>query len=207
MAKAQAQEPSMEEILASIRRIIADEDTAPVAKPVAAPVPESTATVSEDELDRLFASDTEEADDDVLDLGDADKDTGPMDLVDDLSFEPAPVVKVEPVKMVEPVKKAKPDPMPEATPAPRRQPEPLPHFETAAEPPSRDPLLSQSTDTMVSAAFDNLAMTILNKNARTLEDLVQEMLRPMLKQWLDQNLPAIVERLVRAEIERVARGR
>jgi hypothetical protein len=33
------------------------------------------------------------------------------------------------------------------------------------------------------------------------------MLRPMLKQWLDENLPAIVERLVRAEIQRVARGR
>ena len=44
-------------------------------------------------------------------------------------------------------------------------------------------------------------------NARTLEDLVKEMLRPMLKTWLDDNLPGMVERIVRAEIERVSRGR
>ncbi len=48
---------------------------------------------------------------------------------------------------------------------------------------------------------------MLTQNARTLEDLVKEMLRPMLKSWLDDNLPAVVERLVRAEIERVSRGR
>ncbi len=36
--------------------------------------------------------------------------------------------------------------------------------------------------------------------------LTREMLRPMLKTWLDDNLPVIVERLVSAEIERVARG-
>ena len=45
------------------------------------------------------------------------------------------------------------------------------------------------------------------QNARTLEDLVKEMLRPMLKGWLDDNLPGLVERIVRAEIERVSRGR
>jgi cell pole-organizing protein PopZ len=44
------------------------------------------------------------------------------------------------------------------------------------------------------------------QNATTLEDLVKEMLRPMLKTWLDDNLPSMVERLVRAEIERVSRG-
>jgi cell pole-organizing protein PopZ len=42
---------------------------------------------------------------------------------------------------------------------------------------------------------------------RTLEDIVRELMRPMLKTWLDDNLPSMVERLVRAEIERVARGR
>ena len=41
----------------------------------------------------------------------------------------------------------------------------------------------------------------------SLEDLVREMLKPMLKAWLDDNLPNMVERLVRAEIERVSRGR
>jgi len=43
--------------------------------------------------------------------------------------------------------------------------------------------------------------------ARSIEDLVQDMLRPMLKDWLEDNLPSLVERLVRAEIERVSRGR
>jgi uncharacterized protein len=47
---------------------------------------------------------------------------------------------------------------------------------------------------------------VLTNNARTLDDVVQDMLRPMVKAWLDDNLPNIVERLVRAEIERVARG-
>ena len=41
---------------------------------------------------------------------------------------------------------------------------------------------------------------------QTIEDLVKEMLRPMLKSWLDDNLPGLVERIVRAEIERVSRG-
>ena len=59
----------------------------------------------------------------------------------------------------------------------------------------------------VDAAFNSLAQTVLVANSRTLDDLVREMLRPMLKAWLDDNLPNMVERLVRAEIERVARGR
>jgi cell pole-organizing protein PopZ len=48
---------------------------------------------------------------------------------------------------------------------------------------------------------------VLVQNARTLEDLVKEMLQPLLKSWLDDNLPGLVERLVRAEIDRVSRGR
>ena len=68
-------------------------------------------------------------------------------------------------------------------------------------------LLSGVTSAAVDSAFNTLAQTVLVQNARTLEDLVREMLRPMLKAWLDDNLPGMVERLVRAEIERVSRGR
>ena len=71
----------------------------------------------------------------------------------------------------------------------------------------RGELLSSETSASVDSAFNTLAQTVLVQNARTLEDLVREMLRPMLKTWLDDNLPAMVERLVRAEIERVSRGR
>jgi uncharacterized protein len=71
----------------------------------------------------------------------------------------------------------------------------------------RAQLLSRETSAAVDSAFNTLAQTVLVQNARTLEDLVREMLRPMLKTWLDDNLPGMVERLVRAEIERVSRGR
>ena len=68
-------------------------------------------------------------------------------------------------------------------------------------------ILSGSTVSAVESAFNSLAATVLSNNARTLEDLVKEMLRPMLKSWLDDNLPNLVERIVKAEIERVSRGR
>ena len=86
-------------------------------------------------------------------------------------------------------------------------------FEPEPAPPRRpamsmgEALLSASTTSAVDSAFNTLAHTVLVQNARTLEDLVREMLRPMLKGWLDDNLPGLVERLVRAEIERVSRGR
>jgi uncharacterized protein len=69
-----------------------------------------------------------------------------------------------------------------------------------------DRLMSVDTDRMASASFAQLANTMLSNNSRTLEDVMQEMMRPMIKSWLDENLPQVVERLVKAEIERVARG-
>ena len=65
----------------------------------------------------------------------------------------------------------------------------------------------RDTTSAVDSAFNSLAQTVLVQNSRTLDDLVREMLRPMLKAWLDDNLPNMVERMVRAEIERVSRGR
>jgi cell pole-organizing protein PopZ len=72
--------------------------------------------------------------------------------------------------------------------------------------PADDRLLSPTSTAADSAAFNSLASTVLSENARTLEDIVKEMMRPMLREWLEQNLPSLVERVVRAEIERVARG-
>jgi cell pole-organizing protein PopZ len=80
-------------------------------------------------------------------------------------------------------------------------------FEPNYPPAPSQPILSQSTVSAVESAFNSLAHTVLSSNARTLEDLVKEMLRPMLKSWLDDNLPGLVERIVKAEIERVSRGR
>ena len=81
-----------------------------------------------------------------------------------------------------------------------------PPFESAPLPPPQQ-ILSRSTVSAVESAFNTLANTVLSNNARTLEDLVKEMLRPMLKSWLGDNLPGLVERIVKAEIERVSRGR
>ena len=80
-------------------------------------------------------------------------------------------------------------------------------FTTRPEPQPERALISSETIAAVDSAFNSLAHTVIGQNARTLEDLVKEMLRPMLKSWLDDNLPGMVERIVRAEIERVSRGR
>ncbi len=72
------------------------------------------------------------------------------------------------------------------------------------EAPKEDRLVSPATGAAVSSSFTALAASrFLNDH---MSDMVREMLRPMLKAWLDDNLPVLVERLVRAEIERVARG-
>src|SRR5262249_19959062 len=81
-----------------------------------------------------------------------------------------------------------------------------PPFRVGLSPP-RPPIPSRAAVSAVESAFNTLAHTVLSNNARTLEDLVKEMLRPMLKSWLDDNLPGLVERIVKAEIERVSRGR
>jgi len=84
----------------------------------------------------------------------------------------------------------------------QRRPQPTP------QPAALDrSLMSSHTSAAVDSAFNALAQTVLVQNARTLEDLVREMLRPLLKSWLDDNLPGMVERIVKAEIERVSRGR
>ncbi|MCC2097737.1 MAG: DUF2497 domain-containing protein, partial [Hyphomicrobiales bacterium] len=73
----------------------------------------------------------------------------------------------------------------------------------AAEQPG---IMSNSTSTSVSSSFQALAQTMVLQNSDMIEEAIRRMLKPMLRQWLDDNLPSLVERLVRAEIERVARG-
>jgi cell pole-organizing protein PopZ len=65
---------------------------------------------------------------------------------------------------------------------------------------------STARDGSVRAAFDALLASRFVQHSDAVIDLTRQMLRPMLKTWLDDNLPEIVERLVSAEIERVARG-
>ncbi len=208
---AKAQEPSMEEILASIRRIIADDDSKPPARPAApAPAPAAAAPkpaapppprpvqpppkpVAPEPVQEAFAQvepppAPEPEPQDILDLTEQMAET----VVEPPSFQTidgqSDVVFA--------------DPQPEPPPRPVEPPRVF-----APPPPMPEQLMSSSTTAAVDSAFNSLAHTVLVQNARTLEDLVREMLRPMLKSWLDDNLPSMVERIVKAEIERVSRGR
>lgn len=205
----------MEEILASIRRIISDEDTPAGDKAEAAAkadamddaLADAGEEMSQDDLDKLFDSagdadveiepDPEPEVEDIADVDDVleltedqavDKDE--FDVVEGLATEEEDTGDVAFLDESAEAKTPKSDP-----------------WTRPARDSTTEELLSPSADQAVQAAFHNLAGTILSNNARTLEDLVKEMLRPMLKGWLDENLPPLVERLVRQEIERVSRGR
>ncbi len=155
----------MEEILASIRKIIADDQKVLEARLDGREEPVVNETV-------------QDGDEDVLDLG------APAEVT------PAPVAAA-----------------PVAAPLPVEPPVAVAPAAAAPAPSAPQPgLLSETSAHATGAAFQSLANAVFTQNARTMDDLVKEMLRPMLKAWLDENLPAMVERLVRAEIERVARG-
>jgi uncharacterized protein len=162
-----AHEPSMEEILASIRNIIADErEPARTATPKQAPL-------------------------------------GPV-------LAPAPQI-VYSKEAPAPHRNASESLQRTDVNAPTvvwRRP-PLADSESAAgsAAPDDEPLLSPEANEAAMASFGALSASLAARSAEVADGVVREMLRPMLKQWLDENLPAIVERLVRAEIQRVAHGR
>jgi len=191
----------MEEILASIRRIIADDDSLPGAR--------------REREDRRRREEEEAA--------------APAPITAAQIAYPAPVL--EPAPQPEPVVE-RPQPAPVADIRQlrlNRAPELVveepqtpveEEFEddselsealVAAAPvndyePESAPLVSSDAASSIASHFQALAASMIINDSGLLQKYAQEMLRPMLKQWLDDNLPVIVERLVRAEIERVARG-
>lgn len=86
-----------------------------------------------------------------------------------------------------------------------RYAEPSPQVDYRPQSQAGDRLTSRNVDASVGSAFDALTASIAHR-ARTMEEVVAEMLRPMLREWLEDNLPDLVEQLVRSEIERVVRG-
>lgn len=82
----------------------------------------------------------------------------------------------------------------------------------AAEPPApariepKPSILSEQAERQVAAAFGELSEAFAASRRRSFDEIAEEMMRPMLQDWLDNNLPTLVERLVREEIERIARG-
>jgi hypothetical protein len=196
-------EPSMEEILASIRRIIADDtvgtkrDEAYVPPPP--PPPPAPAAVQPPPPAKAPPPPVEEPDADVLDLAQVSivtKDVDDLMLIGDAEDEDDDLIGTPVDVGSAPV--AQP-----ALVAPLVPPRPA--LDTV--PAMTDHILSRETGGLVANAFAQLhRTTAMPAPGRTLEDLMVEMLRPMLSDWMDSHLPGIVERLVKAEIERVSRG-
>ena len=205
----QVPESSMEEILASIRKIISeDEAKSPAVRPSSGPRPVPTQPANN--VSPLF------------------RDEFPRAIDDNAKAEPAPIIGSRPVtdepddwisqrpiysqfgEMRGTSDKADARKGPEKT-ASRAVAEREARPARPELPPVKalpgGTLLSPRADAAVTSAFNHLAGTILNTNSRSIEQVAEDMLRPMLKDWLDENLPPMVERLVREEIERVSSRR
>jgi cell pole-organizing protein PopZ len=168
----------MEEILASIRSIIADDREPPTPAPAPKPPVGS----------------------------------GPQIVYSNDSIPPARAVPPAPEPTAE---AAAPEPSISTLPTtpkiawekPAAPAEPVaPQLEAIAEAVDEEPFVSPETDAAVTASFNALTASVAMQSSEMIENLTREMLRPMLKSWLDDNLPSLVERLVRTEIQRVARG-
>ncbi len=114
-----------------------------------------------------------------------------------------PRVELRPAR--EAPRPAAPPPAHEAPRTAAPQPRPAPP-RPASPPPASRGLLSPRTNAAVAASFDDLARALASNGSRDIDQTVEDLLRPMLKAWLEDNLPSLVERLVREEIERVSRG-
>lgn len=158
----------MEEILASIRRIISEDD-APAAE-AAAPAPVEEAVVMAAPAPAPAPAPVEpEEEDDVLELTETVEAVGDIETVGDLDvYSPA-----------------------KAAPEPAWEPEPEPAFTAAPEPrPAPAPAPSY---TMGAASISG---------GTTIEELVRSILEPKLNEWADQNLPRLVEQIVRDKLSR-----
>jgi cell pole-organizing protein PopZ len=182
MSDTNAPEPTMEEILASIRRIISEDEPSPQ--------PSSEAvTASPPHGDPQM--------DDVLEL------TERVEEREEPAIAPKPEHEPEPsdyetsgdleIYMREPA------------PAPA----PVADYRPASYPDDEDDaLVGAPAAQTASSAFGQLSRTVaMPADGRSLEDVVRELLRPLLREWLDTNLPSIVERAVQIEVERIARRR
>ncbi len=169
------EEPTMEEILSSIRKIISDDDVA---------------ETSEDEtFDEVMEADSDSDEDEILELTEIlSEEEGEVDFNQD--FELLSPDDVDDLVFTEAIEES--DPVEDVAPS-------LGISES---------LISDQTGEQVNSSFNLLANTMLAQNGagQTVESMVMSLMRPMLKSWLDDNLPIMVEKIIREEIERVARG-
>ena len=205
-------DPSMDEILASIRKIL-NEDEAKAAVNEAQSAPANLAPQQASHPDHHHAPPPP---DDVLILDETMMVSADSPLPD----VPVPAAVPSPPAgpaLVEPSQRAAAPPLPApaagppATPivdAPAPAYTPIPSPAAAADP--APALVGPAAAGAASASVEALVRTLTRERATathrggpTIEDLVREEMRPLLKNWLDTHLPPLVERLVRAEIERL----
>lgn len=219
MSAAEAQsEPTMEEILASIRKIISEDDVKPEADPAmdvggfddvltlsSTPEPEPEEAPVEFET-----SEPEHVD------ADFDFDSLAMEEV-----EPEPAIEVQEFEDDEIIAVDIEPPAPIAQPEPVSfdppQPEPVVYHEPAPynpQPSKIPPQLAESIGLIGAGAANSAAESFAKlgtslpghfASGASVEELVAYLLKPMLKEWLDNNLPRIVEERVEAELARIAR--
>ncbi|MNK16003.1 hypothetical protein D3C87_341640 [compost metagenome] len=181
-----AQEPTMEEILASIRRIISEDD-APAETAAAAPEPVVEAAPAPEPL--VEAVEPAPVEDEVLELTER-YEAPAAESIGDLE-----VADVAPFPAAEPASEPVAAPVYDS----------LVGESAAASAASAFAGLAatfQKPETPAASAPQDLPFV----SGNTVEAMVQNMLRPMLKDWLDANLPGIVEAQVRKEVERIARN-
>lgn len=196
-------EPSMEEILASIRRIIEDSDTA--RQP------------GDEDIVQAGGGDEVEAFRAELDEQPAASVAQPVSMAEiqasvayavDVETEQEPAAEIGApggTAVFEEAEAVHVDDIAEDAPAARE-----PAAEAALPEPvdaqTKPAIISDQAGRQVAAAFGELSEAFAASRRRSFDEMAQEMLRPMLQDWLDNNLPTLVEKLVREEIERVARG-
>ncbi len=183
----------MEDILASIRRILSEEETPPAGEtaPLAAPDPDVLV------LDESMLTPAEPAAGAPAESGPVEPRTAESAAVDPLGAEPAP-----------PASPPADRPAAAAAEAAAEVPLAVPPAAEAAE--AAGGLVAPEAAAAATASVAGLLRTLASDRALqvraggpTIEDIVRQTLRPLLKEWLDAHLPELVERLVRAEIERV----
>lgn len=221
-ANSAQREPSMEEILASIRRIIEDGETgrkepqeadAPIEenggevesfRAELKPVPEfkSASQADDSPPGETAFPETPQADPSQED----EKVEAELDAALNPANEGGDAWRPSWSERDSATSRQKQSPSDEEPPA---QPFGMPDFLSDSNRPGgreRSAILSEVPGRKVAAAFDELNEALWESRRKRLDQMAEEMLRPMLQEWLDNNLPQMVERLVREEIERIARG-
>lgn len=196
------QEPSIEEILASIRQIISDDDGAPAQPAVPAPAPEPAP--EPEAVPEPVAEPEPDEGDDILDL------TSDMQEEPDAPEEP----EMSDDEAVEDFEIALAEIQESLTQDDDLPVDDEPEDEMMAADDDFDDIISKEVESAALTSMAKLASgmpvskpvaTPRHYDGVTLEDIVRDLLHPMLREWMDDNLPPMVERIVQKEMEKLSR--